>query len=72
MDDPLRVGREPDNPQHYASRRPAVSPRLFHSSRLYGHLNLRVSVIWPDCLLVYLEYIQGGKRPNGLVQLGMY
>ena len=72
MDDPLRVGREPDDPQHYASRRPAVSLRLFYSGRLYGHLNLRVPVIGPDCLLVYLENIQGGERPNGLVQLGMY
>lgn len=66
MDDPLRVGREPDDPQHYANR------RLVVSLRLYGNFNLRVPVIWPDCLLVYLEYIQGGKRSDGLVQLGMY
>ena len=36
MDDPLRVGREPDDLQHYASRRPNVNLGLFYSGSFDG------------------------------------
>lgn len=67
MDTPLRVGREPDDPQHHASRCPSVHLCLFRRSRVDGHFNFRVRIIWPDGFHVQLESLQGGERSNNLI-----